>query len=80
MTEKIGEYDTRFNKARPVSTPKSKERVNLNVCQQCEHEETCFWPLHFLHWLTGRVCRQGRKKKQFREKQATLEETAKDQT
>ena len=57
-----------------------KERVNRNVCVECENEQVCFCILHFLHRLTGRVCRQGRKKKQFREKQATLEETAKDQT
>ena len=57
-----------------------KERTNQNVCSMCEYEPVCFCILHFLHRLTGRVCRQGRKKKQFREKQATLEETAKDQT
>ena len=48
-----------------------KERVNRNVCVECENEQVCFCILHFLHRLTGRVCRQGRKKKQFREKQAT---------
>ena len=50
-----------------------KERINLNICVQCEHEKTCFLILHFLHRITGKVCRQGRKKKQFREKQTTLE-------
>ena len=57
-----------------------KERVNLNICSQCENEQVCFCILHFLHWLTGRVCRQGRKKKEYRQRQATLEESAKDQT
>lgn len=57
-----------------------KERVNRNICSQCENEKTCFRLLHFLHRLTGRICRQGRKKKEDRQRQATLEETAKDQT
>ena len=57
-----------------------KERVNLNICGQCENEPVCFCILQFLHRLTGRVCRQGRKKKQFREKQATLEESTKAET
>ena len=49
-----------------------KERINLNICVQCEHEKTCFLILHFLHRITGKVCRLGRKKKQFREKQTEL--------
>lgn len=58
-----------------------KERVNRNVCPECENEKVCFFLLHFLHRMTGgRFCRQGRKKKEYRQRQATLEETAKDQT
>ena len=49
-----------------------KERINLNVCAQCENEKSWFLPLKILHLLTGKVCRQGRKKKQFREKQTEL--------
>jgi len=55
-----------------------KERINLNVCPQCVNEKTCFWLLHFLHRITGKVCRQGRKKKQYREKQTTLPDSEKN--
>lgn len=51
-----------------------KERVNRNVCPECENEKVCFCLLHFLHRVTGgRFCRQGRKKKEYRQRQATLE-------
>jgi hypothetical protein len=49
-----------------------KERINLNICVQCEHEKTCFPILHFLHRITGKVCRQGRKRKECRQKQTEL--------
>lgn len=57
-----------------------KERVNRNVCVECENEKVYFCILHFLHRLTGRVCRQGWKKKEYRQRQATLEETAKEES
>ena len=28
-----------------------KERVNRNVCVECENEQVCFCILHFLHRL-----------------------------
>ena len=49
-----------------------KERINLNICVQCEHEKTSFPILHFLHRITGKVCRQGRKRKEYRQKQTEL--------
>lgn len=55
-----------------------KERINLNICRQCENERICFPLLKFLHWLTGKVCRQGRKKKEYRHKQTTLADVPKD--
>ena len=47
-----------------------KERINLNVCCQCEYEDVCFPILKFIHRYKA-ICKQGRKRKQFREKQTT---------
>jgi len=45
-------------------------------CNQCEYSERCFAPLKgIVHF--GYTCTQGRKKKEFRVRQATLDETAK---
>jgi hypothetical protein len=57
-----------------------KERVNLNICSQCDYQKVCFKLLKYLHRITGCICKQGRKKKEFRQRQAALEEIAKDQT
>ena len=40
-------------------------------CEQCEYQKTC-WPVLKLANRFLNFCQQGRKKKQFREKQTTL--------
>jgi hypothetical protein len=57
-----------------------KERVNLCVCAQCEYEKVCFKLLKFLKRFPGCICKQGRKRKEYRQRQATLEETVKEET
>jgi hypothetical protein len=55
MTEEIGEYDTRINKARSVRKP-DPEKV---TCRDCEYHDRCF---PFLKWFFSHICSQGRKK------------------
>ena len=45
-------------------------------CNQCEYSRGCFPLLKFLQRFAN-LCKQGRKKKEFRVRQATLDETAK---
>ena len=39
-------------------------------CSDCEYESDCYKPLK-LHNKVHKICKQGRKRKQFREKQTT---------
>ena len=40
-----------------------KERINLNICRQCENERMCFPLLKFLHQITAKSAgRVGRKR------------------
>jgi hypothetical protein len=42
------------------------------ICSQCEYEKSCFPPLKLLQKVTGSICKQGRKKKEYRVRQSTL--------
>ena len=51
-----------------MTEPKDKDRV---TCLQCEYSARCF-PV--LKWFFSHLCQQGRRKKEYRQKQATLPE------
>jgi hypothetical protein len=42
-------------------------------CLKCEYLPYCFWCLKFIQmYLSPEPCKQGRKRKEFRQKQTTL--------
>jgi hypothetical protein len=57
-----------------MTEPKKPTDYRPVPCPICEYCDRCFFPLKFLKLTAQGICRQGRKKKEYRQKQATLDE------
>ena len=55
-----------------MTEPKKPTDYRPIPCPECEYSNGRCFPV--LKWFFNHLCRQGRKKKEYRQKQATLDE------